>query len=82
MDFARFLIFEGLYKCLACCFRHNICSAWFLDIRISTCFGLKFYNNLIQTKLIFRSVLMTQYVIKTWLGIGPQKFGIILQPLW
>ena len=40
MDFVRFLILEGLYKYLACCFRHNICSTWFLDISISTCFQM------------------------------------------
>ena len=36
-DFVRFLsmiIYEVLYTC---CLRYNICSAWFLDIRISTC---------------------------------------------
>ena len=38
MDFVRFLIHEDLYASLAWCFRHNICSTWFLDIRISTCF--------------------------------------------
>ena len=34
MDFVRFLIDEVLY---AWCLRYNICSAWILDIRISTC---------------------------------------------
>ena len=34
VDFVRFLIHEVLY---AWCLRYNICSAWFLDIRISTC---------------------------------------------
>ena len=29
------IIYEVLYTC---CLRYNICSAWFLDIRISTCF--------------------------------------------
>ena len=43
MDFIRFLIHEDLYACLARCFRHNICSAWFLDIRKSTCFLLYYY---------------------------------------
>ena len=33
-DFVRFLIHEDLY---AWCLRYNIYSAWFLDIRISTC---------------------------------------------
>ena len=39
MDFVRFLsmiIYEALYTW---CLRYNICSAWFLDIRISICFG-------------------------------------------
>ena len=46
MYFIRFLIHEDLYACLAWCFRHNICSAWFLDIRISTCLYQEFiiYN--------------------------------------
>ena len=35
MDFVRFLIREDLY---AWCLGYNICSTWFLDIRISTCF--------------------------------------------
>ena len=26
------------------CLRHNICSAWFLDIRISTCFTNRIVN--------------------------------------
>ena len=37
MDFSSFLpmiIYEVLHTW---CLRHNICSAWFLDIRISTC---------------------------------------------
>ena len=37
VDTVRFLIHEVLY---ARCLRYNICSAWFLDIRISTCFWL------------------------------------------
>ena len=34
VDFVRFLIREDLH---AWCLRYNICSTWFLDIRISTC---------------------------------------------
>ena len=33
-DFVRFLIHEVYIHCLS----YNICSTWFLDIRISTCF--------------------------------------------
>ena len=43
MDFVGFLsmiIYEVLYTC---CLRHNICSTWFLDIRISTCFMVIHY---------------------------------------
>ena len=39
MDFVSFLsmiIYEVLYTWR---FGYNICSAWFLDIRMSTCFG-------------------------------------------
>ena len=35
VDFVRLFIHENLY---AWCLRYNICSAWFIDIRISTCF--------------------------------------------
>ena len=35
VDFIKFLIHDILYK-LIWCLRYNICSAWFLDIRIST----------------------------------------------
>ena len=41
VDFVRFLIHEDLY---AWCLKHNICSAWFLDIRISTCSNLRIGN--------------------------------------
>ena len=38
VGFIRFLmIYEVLYTR---CLRYNICSAWFLDIRISTCYIL------------------------------------------
>ena len=40
VDFVSYLsmiIYEVLYS-LLWCLRYNICSAWFLDIRISTCF--------------------------------------------
>ena len=39
VDFVSFLsmiIYEVLHTW---CLRYNICSAWFLDIRISTCYG-------------------------------------------
>ena len=42
VDFVSFLsmiIYEVLYTW---CLRYNICSAWFLDIRVSTCFMLVF----------------------------------------
>ena len=37
VDFVRFLIWEDLYAWRLS--YNNICSAWFLDIRISTCFS-------------------------------------------
>ena len=40
VDFVSFLsmiIYEALYT-LSWCLSYNICSTWFLDIRISTCF--------------------------------------------
>ena len=42
MDFVRFLIHDNFMKFYICtwCLRYNICSTWFLDIRISTCFPL------------------------------------------
>ena len=39
MDFGFLSLKIYIAKCLACCFRHNVCSAWFLDIRISTCYN-------------------------------------------
>ena len=41
--FCRFLIHgNSSYVVLYTqCLRYNICSAWFLDIRISTCFSLE-----------------------------------------
>ena len=36
MNFIRFLICEDL-QLYTWCLRYNICSTWFLDIRISTC---------------------------------------------
>ena len=36
MAFVRFLIYEVLY---VWCLRYNICSTWFLDFRISTCYS-------------------------------------------
>ena len=44
VDFVSFLsmiIYEVLYS-LLWCLRYNICSAWFLDIRISTCWSFIF----------------------------------------
>ena len=35
VSFLSMIIYEDLY---AWCLRHNICSAWFLDIRIPNCF--------------------------------------------
>ena len=35
LSFLSMIIYEVLY---AWCLRYNICSAWFLDIRISSCF--------------------------------------------
>ena len=45
MDFIRFLIHDNLWSLYTWCLRYNICSSWFLDIRISTCF-LKCWNPL------------------------------------
>ena len=42
VDFVRCLIRESLY---AWCLRYNICSTWFLGIRISTCFILEHVTN-------------------------------------
>ena len=41
IDFVRFLIHEDLYEW---CLRYNICIAWFLDIRISTCLRANKYS--------------------------------------
>ena len=37
VDFIRFLIREDFSDLYAWCLRYNICSTWFLNIRISTC---------------------------------------------
>ena len=40
MDFVGFLSYHSSYVVLYTqCLRYDICSAWFLDIRISTCFN-------------------------------------------
>ena len=42
--FRRFLIHgNSSYVVLTQCLRYNICSAWFLDIRISTCCTVKLF---------------------------------------
>ena len=42
--FRRFLIHgKSSYVVLTQCLRYNICSAWFLDIRISTCLSCCIY---------------------------------------
>ena len=45
MDFVGFLsmVIYVVLLLYTQCLRYNICSAWFLDIRISTCFNLKQY---------------------------------------
>ena len=58
--FRRFLIHENLYtQCLS----YNICSAWFLDIRISTCYTLK------ELTLIV-SVIWVHTLMSTWYRIA------------
>ena len=37
LDFVSFLSMIINEVLTTCCLRYNICSAWFLDIRISTC---------------------------------------------
>ena len=49
VDFVRFLIHEDLYTW---CLGYNICSTWFLDIRIST--GYIPYNGLFSNEFYFR----------------------------
>ena len=52
VDFVSFLsliIYEVLYTR---CLRYNICSAWFLDIRISTCLQYSWFVNLKPSKLV------------------------------
>ena len=65
-DFIRFLIHEDLY---AWCLRYNTCSAWFLDIRISTCLkGCDIKSNGLYCAsllLHIRLVSMTHFNSKT-----------------
>ena len=41
VGFLSMIIYEILYTQ---CLRYNICSAWFLDIRISTCYQYYYYH--------------------------------------
>ena len=62
--FVRFPILEGLYKCLALRCRHNICSAWFLDIRIST-YSFQHYNLAYVINVIKLQSMLTSYFLVT-----------------
>ena len=44
LSFLTMIIYEVLYTW---CLRYNICSAWFLDIRTSTCFAKMFIHSLL-----------------------------------
>ena len=71
VDFIRFLIREYLY---AWCLRYNVCSTWFLDIRVSTYYVyillspgdyliLGFICSTLVTKLFNSSIMLSKFLL-------------------
>ena len=54
----------------AWCLRYNICSAWFLDVRISTCLSLK---------LIATVIIIVMAIIARNLANQPIQFSYTMQ---
>ena len=54
--FRRFRIYGYVVLCTQC-LRYNICSAWFLDIRISTCFELLSQANKQSPHLLIKTTV-------------------------
>ena len=63
MDFVQFLIHDNLWSFIYI-ISYNICSAWFLDIRISTCLLLLFdFGFSLVSQAIFLLLLLDFWVI-------------------
>ena len=69
------------------CLRYNICSAWFLDIRISTCYTLEYqlafkvvcvYDDHTTLRVITRSTLIG---VKCGSGGEPQRLAKAMSTL-
>ena len=62
VSFLSMIIYEVLYTW---CIRHNICSPWFLDIRISTCIHLlhPYYSFAFRYILTYREIWYIGFVV-------------------
>ena len=62
--FRRFLIHgNSSYVVLYTqCLRYNICSAWLLDIRISTCFLNSYLTTIINTSQRVLIIVLLEYI--------------------